>query len=90
MMDDEQYRRAISLTAIIILVLFLTYFLLWDDQMSVPEPKYFALQEQLRRLTACTTNLYVPSADLINLLDYINELEEAQYAAWEYRMGEDL
>jgi hypothetical protein len=35
-------------------------------------------------------DVLVPAAELITLLDYITELEDVAYHAWEDRMGEDL
>ena len=55
-----------------------------------PDGKHGALQEQLRRLALQTKDVLVPAADLITLLDYIDNLEEIEYSAWENYMGEDL
>jgi hypothetical protein len=68
--------------------------------------KHAVLQERLRRQVQLFSQLVhegggvdgetmrvdvsVPSADLITLLDYIHELEEVEYSAWEFRQGEDL
>jgi hypothetical protein len=46
--------------------------------------QYAELRDQLRRLAAQTRDVLVPSNDLVELLDYIDELEE-----WD-GMGEDL
>lgn len=55
-----------------------------------PDGEHAALQEQLRLLSAQHKDVLVPAADLIALLDYIKELEETVYYAWERCMGEDL
>jgi len=55
-----------------------------------PDGKHAALQEQLHRLASQTLDVLVPSDDLIMLLDYIRELEEADYHSWEAHTGEDL
>lgn len=58
--------------------------------MCIPEPKHFHLTEQLRNLAAQHRDVLVPATDLITLLDYIVELERADYENWEDSMGENL
>jgi hypothetical protein len=55
-----------------------------------PTGEHHQVREQLRNLAAQTRDVLVPSNDLVTLLDYIDELEEAAYTAWEKSMGEDL
>jgi hypothetical protein len=55
-----------------------------------PETKHYAIRQQHRLLAAQTRDVLVPSVTLIELLDYIDELEARDYASWETAMGEDL
>lgn len=55
-----------------------------------PDGKHATLRDRLRREAAQMPGVLVASADLITLLDYIDELQEAEYSAWENFMGEDL
>lgn len=61
-----------------------------------PGTEHQALRQQLRDAalgspTAIGMSMVgVLARDLIPLLDYIDELEEARYSAWEASMGEDL
>jgi hypothetical protein len=54
-----------------------------------PDTKHYAFRQQLRRFAA-QGNVTIKAADLIELLNYIDELEEANYTAWERSQGEDL
>lgn len=55
-----------------------------------PDGKHATLRDRLRREAAQMPGVLVASADLITLLDYIAELQDIEYRAWEYAMGEDL
>lgn len=55
-----------------------------------PDVKQYAYREQLRHHAKSAPNVLVVSADLIKLLDYIDEQDAALYAAWEDSMGDDL
>jgi hypothetical protein len=61
-----------------------------------PDAKHYALRQQLRAVAGSapaaigTSMVGVLATDLIPLLDYIDELEEAQDAAWEASQGEDI
>ena len=56
-----------------------------------PNGKHHALQERLRNAAHASPDaLPVRPEEMIILLDYIDELEETAYRAWEECMGEDL
>jgi len=59
--------------------------------MSPPDGKHYALREKLRE-QAKLANYFVcvTPADVNTLLDYITELEEADYESWERSLGENL
>jgi hypothetical protein len=58
--------------------------------MTPPNSKHYAFRQQLRHFAAQGPSVTVNSAELISLLDILDEQDEALYTAWEISMGEDL
>lgn len=58
--------------------------------MSPPDTKHYAARQRLRFIASQRPEVIVPSLEMVTLLDYIVELEAANYDAWENSMGEDL
>ena len=64
--------------------------------MSPPDGKHFALRERQRSVIKQLTcfspqmRMQIGIDEMTLLLDYIDNLEEIEYSAWEDRMGEDL
>ncbi len=61
-----------------------------------PNGKHHALRERqratIKQLADFSSKMpmQIPIDEMATLLDYIDELEEADYASWERSMGEDL
>lgn len=55
-----------------------------------PESEHTKLRKRLRTQAMIAPNALLSSADLIILLDYVDELEASNYSGWENSMGEDL
>ena len=64
--------------------------------MGVPEPRHVALRDRQRHVIKVLTpfspqmRMQIGIDEMTLLLDYIDNLEEIEYSAWETHMGEDL